>query len=287
MPTLEVQDTEFEYAQRGSGESLVFVHGSASDLRSGEVQLGRVASAFRCLAYSRRYHWPNTPIPENADYSMVQHVDDLQDVLRAREMCPAHLVGHSYGALVCLLLALRDPGLVRTLVLSEPPAIRLFVSNQPKTLELLRLAFTRPRTAVAVMRFGAAGMAPATRAARRGDLEEAMRIFGVAVLGKEYYRRLSATRREQVAANAIRAEFLGSGMAPLDPAALRRLEIPTLLVEGMDSPAVFHRLGERLEELLPRCERVVIPGASHIVHEDAPDAFHDVVRSFLARHAGS
>jgi hypothetical protein len=55
-----------------------------------------------------------------------------------------------YPAVPSLLLAMREPRLVRTLVLEEPPAITLFVSSTPKPWELLRLLVSRPRTAAAI-----------------------------------------------------------------------------------------------------------------------------------------
>jgi pimeloyl-ACP methyl ester carboxylesterase len=122
----------FEYVERGSGEPVVFVHGSASDYRTWQAQQDEFAQHFRTMPYSRRYHWPNDEIAEGADYSMTEHVEDLRALLRLLNATPAHLVGHSYGAFVCLLLAIREPGLVQTLALAEPPAITLFVSNQPK-----------------------------------------------------------------------------------------------------------------------------------------------------------
>ncbi|NIT60692.1 MAG: alpha/beta fold hydrolase, partial [Aliifodinibius sp.] len=75
----------------------------------------------------------------------------------------AHLVGHSYGAFLSLLLAMRQPDYVRTLVLAEPPAITLFVSNNPKPLEILKLLVSRPRTAAAIIKFGAKGVTPAIK----------------------------------------------------------------------------------------------------------------------------
>jgi pimeloyl-ACP methyl ester carboxylesterase len=284
MPKLDINGTTFEYIEQGNGQPIVLVHGSASDYRTWQPQLEDFSRRYRTFAYSRRYHWPNQPIAEGTDYSMVEHVDDLQAFLRKLDCEPVHLVGHSYGGFVSLLLAVREPALVRTLVLGEPPVITLFVSNIPKPSEILRLVLSRPRTAVAILEFGATGIGPATAAAKRGDMDAAMRVFGRAVLGLEFYRRLSASRLEQVAANAIRAEFLGSGLARASADDLRKLQTPTLLVSGRSSPAIFHRLTDRLAELLPNAERVEIPGASHIMHEDDPTAFNRAVLSFLASH---
>jgi pimeloyl-ACP methyl ester carboxylesterase len=286
VPGRNVNGTTLEVLERGTGDSLVLVHGSASDHRTWTAQLERFSEHYRVIAYSRRYHWPNQPIPADADYAMLEHADDLHALLREVSPSPVHLMGHSYGAFVALCLAIRAPGLVRTLVLAEPPVITLFVSNQPRPAEIFRLLVRRPRTAIALIRFGATGMAPATKLARRGDAVAAMHTFGRAVLGRAFHDRLSPERREQVEANAFVAEFLGSGFPPLDDAAVRNVNVPTLLLAGEHSPALFPRLLDRLEELLPRTERAVIPKASHILHEDNPAAYNAAVLSFLSKAAG-
>jgi pimeloyl-ACP methyl ester carboxylesterase len=214
---------------------------------------------------------------------MTEHVDDLRALLQRLDVAPAHLVGHSYGAFLCLLLAIREPDLVRTLVLAEPPVITLFVSNTPRPSELLKLLVTRPRTALAMIRYGARGVAPATASIERGDMEAALRAFGSATLGPEAFRRLSESRLEQARANFIKAELLGSGFAPLEARQLRSVQTRTLLLNGEQSPALFHRLADRLEELLPHTERIEIPGASHIMHEDNASFYNAAVLSFLAR----
>jgi pimeloyl-ACP methyl ester carboxylesterase len=287
MAGRNVNGAQLEVVERGDGDPVVLVHGSASDYRTWQSQLDDLGDDYRVIAYSRRYHWPNAPIPDDADYSMREHVDDLAALLGSIDASPVHLIGHSYGAFVALLLALRAPGSVRTLVLAEPPVITLFVSNEPRAAEILRLLVTRPRSALAIMSFGATGLRPATVAARRGDMEEAMRTFGRAVLGAETYDGLSPARREQSNANAIRAEFLGSGFPSLDDDELGQMRAPTLLIGGQRSRPLFHRLLDRLEELLPRCERIEIPAASHNIHEDNAPAYTEAVRSFLSAHQGT
>jgi pimeloyl-ACP methyl ester carboxylesterase len=289
MPELKIQGTELHYTDRGSGEPVVLVHGSASDRRTWQLQEEAFAENFRVISFSRRYHWPNAPISEAAEYSMAEHVADLQQLLQALDAEPAHLVGHSYGAFLCLLLAVHDPSLVRTLVLAEPPAITLFVSSTPRPPELLKLLVTRPRTAAAVIRFGAKGVGPACEAFRKGDLLEGVRIFGDAVFGPGGYDRLPEARKEQVHENIgnVRAELLGPGFLPLEAESLRRLDLPTLLLTAERSIALFHRLADRVEELLPDVERVQIPGASHMMHEDNPEAYNRAVVQFLEQHCGT
>ncbi len=187
---------------------------------------------------------------------MSEQVDDLQAFLRSLDSDTVHLVGHSYGGFVALLMAIREPRRVHTLVLAEPPLLTLFVSNKPKPSELLNLLFTRPRTAIAIIKFGVTGVGPANASASRGEMDAAMRIFGTAVLGARFYGELSSARLDQLRANAIKAEFLGSGFAPLNTEDVRTMQVPTLLISGQHSPRLFHRLLDRLAELLPHSQRV-------------------------------
>jgi pimeloyl-ACP methyl ester carboxylesterase len=284
MASIDIGGTRLDYLERGVGEPVVLVHGSASDRRTWEAHLDAVAARFRVVAYSRRYHWPNRRIADGADYPMREHVDDLAALLGGLGLAPAHLVGHSYGAFVCLRLAIRHPECVRTLVLAEPPVLPLLASNPPRPSEILKLLLTRPRAATALIAFGVRGLGPATAAIRRGEPEKALRLFGAAVLGRESFARLTPARLEQVRANFIAAELLGSGFDPVAADEVRGVSQPTLLITGQRSPRLFHRLVDRLEELLPRAERRAIPAASHIVHEDNPPAYRSALLAFLNRH---
>lgn len=281
MSTIRIDSTSLEYTEYGDGESLILVHGSASDYRTWTNQFNDFSEHFHTIMYSRRYHWPNKKIPADADYPMPQQANDLAKLIQTLDASPVHLVGHSYGAFLCLLVAIKHPELVRSMVLAEPPVLTLFVSNTPKPIELLKLLFSRPRTASAIINLGIKGLNPAKKAARNGEMEKAMRVFGRTVLGPKFYKNLSESRREQIRANAIKAELLGSGFAPLKPNDLRQIACPTLLVNGVQSPKVFHRFVDRLCELLPHTRRVQIPRASHNMHEDNPRAFNQEVLSFL------
>jgi len=283
MGKIELKNIFFEFVERGSGEPILFVHGSASDYRTWEKQLEEFGKDYRAIAYSRRYHYPNTAIPDDNDYSMIEHVDDLEAIIRSLEIAPVHLVGHSYGAFVSMMLASRNPGIASSLVLAEPPAITLFVSNKPKPAELVKLALKRPRTAAAIIKLGATGFDPAIKAIERGERDTAIRKFGMAVLGRKTFENLSGPRKEIVRANHIDAEFTGSGYPPLDDNKLRAIAIPTLLINGQNSPRIFHRLMDRLEELIPNTERVEIPNASHLMHEDSTEKYNKVLRDFLKK----
>lgn len=281
MAILDIDGARLTFFDEGRGEPVVLVHGSASDYRIWEGQREQLAAHSRLITYSRRYHWPNAPVPQGVDYSMREQLDDLQRLLRSLDAVPAHLVGHSSGALLCLALAMEAPELVRSLGLAEPPIVTLFVSDPPKPLELVKLAATHPRTAVAIIRFGVKGIMPARKAFEAGHPEAGTRAFGDAVLGPGGYDRLPEARRAQVRDNIrnLEADVLSSEHLPLNEREVRRVRVPTLIVTGQQSIPLFHRLADHLEELLPDATQVQIPGASHAMQEDNPSAFNAAVLS--------
>lgn len=275
-------EAAFKLVELGSGHPVVLVHGSASDYRTWKHQIEAFAACFYVVTYSRRYHWPNEGICDSGEYSMAEQVEDLLQVIRSLETGSTYLVGHSYGAYLALMATILEPSLVKKLVLAEPPVIPLFTSFPPKPQEILALLVTRPRTAVPIVRFALTGLAPATSAAKKDDMDAAMTYFGRAVLGRAAFAALSPTRLEQVRANLTKPELLSDTfMLPLNERDVANIEARTLLVTGEKSPTFLHRLIDRLEELMPNTDRIDIPDASHIMHEDNPDAYNRAVLSFL------
>lgn len=289
MGRVDVNGALLEVVDKGEGEPLVLVHGSTSDYRNWENQIEPFSARFRTIAYSRRYHWPNERIPADKEYLMDEQIEDLRALIHVLDLAPVHLVGHSFGALLALMAVIREPGIARSLVLAEPPAVRLFVSNKPRIGELLPLFLSRPRTAAAIVKFGAKGLEPATKAFARGDDQEALEIFAKAVFGAGGYDDFTQTRKRQVQDNAseTRAEFLGPGFLPLEASRVQEVETPTLLLNGERSIPLFKLLADRLAELLPHVKRAIIPDAGHMMPEDNPAEFNAAVLGFLQREEGA
>jgi pimeloyl-ACP methyl ester carboxylesterase len=283
--TVAVNGATLAYREVGDGEPVVFVHGDLSDLRSWDPLLPIVGSSYRAIAYSRRFAPPGEDIPPGVDNQMLPHVEDLAAFLGAVDAAPAHLVGSSWGAFISLLVAIRHPHLVRSVVLGEPPALTLFVGMPPRPPELLRLLATRPRTALAIIGFGARVISPAEKSFRRGDDEGGRDAFVGGVLGKERWRALPEARRQQADQNlsTLKASMLGAGFPPLGDEEVRGVRAPALLVAGEHTRAIFRRILDRLEELLPDTERVTLPGATH-TQEENPQALGEFVVEFISRH---
>ena len=285
MPTVDVNGVSLAYEETGSGEPVVLVHGGVSDHRIWQAQRLALGEEYRAIAYSCRYHWPNRPASPGSEQTVAEHVEDLLALVTALGAAPAHLVGNSFGGLLCLLAAIRAPELVRSLVLLEPFVVPFFVSLPPRPLELLGLALRDPRLAVAIVRFGAGGLGPAQAAFERGDLEGGLRTFTHAVLGPYGIARMTEARQQQARANleTFAAQLTSTKFPRLDPEDARRMKAPTLLLSGTRSPSLLRLLTDRLQALLPEVQRVDVPDASHDAHVDNPAGVTEAIRKFLEK----
>ena len=171
MLSIEVNAARLTSLEAGSGDPLVFVHGSLEDLRIWRRQVELFSPHYRVIAYSRRYHHPNAA-PGDGDpaYTAGLHAADLAGLIEALSLGPAHLVCSSFGGCVALALAVRRPELVRSLVLAEPPLM--------PWLEHI------PGGAPLAAAFYADAWEPAQRAFREGDPEQGIRLFLDGVVGR-------------------------------------------------------------------------------------------------------
>jgi pimeloyl-ACP methyl ester carboxylesterase len=273
MPAVTVDGTQLEYVERGSGEPLVFVHGSLGDLRSWEPQLESFAERHRVIAYSRRYHHPNSCRGDAASYSAALHADDLAELMAALGLGSAHLVGSSYGGYTALYLAARHPDLVRTQVLSEPPVLPLLDDD--------------PEGRAVRDDFLDSVWGPAGDLLARGQTEAGLRTFVDGLFGEGTFDELPAAVRELIMDNVC--EFGLETSSPDFWTAFtcedsRRVTTPTLLLSGGSSIRMFQLVVEQLARCLPNSEHVRIPDSGHDLPTEDVDAYREVALDFLGAH---
>jgi pimeloyl-ACP methyl ester carboxylesterase len=104
------------YEQDGAGDPLVLLHPGLADSRAFDQNVPGLAARFQVYRPDRRGHGRTPDIDGPISYELM-----AQDTIAFIEQVvggPAHLVGHSDGTPVALLVALRRPDLVRRLVLA-------------------------------------------------------------------------------------------------------------------------------------------------------------------------
>lgn len=111
-PILNVDDAG------GDGLPVVFQHGLCGDARQ-TAEVFPVDPRFRRLTVECRGHGASEPgNPE--DFSIASFADDVSEYIVSSRMAPAILGGISMGAAIALRLAVRQPNLVRGLIIARP-----------------------------------------------------------------------------------------------------------------------------------------------------------------------
>ena len=282
MPILTVNGVDLEFSEAGDLHPIVLIHGSAADRTSWDGVIPLLAMNHRVIAYSRRYHAPNEKIVPGHDYSMQEHVEDLISLVDQLDLDNPVVVGHSYGAFVALVAAMQNPDRFDRMVLIEPPVIPLLIDDPPRPSQLAQLFIKSPTAALTVLKFGVMTATRAQRAAKHGDLEAAVQIFGKGVLGRDRFDQLTAEQWAAILDNYTLAEFTGSGFPPLNRDEVAAVHTPAMLVNGSASVKLFSVLSDTLAEVLPDVERAVVAGASHHVPVDSPHLLAERILDFIA-----
>ena len=214
-------------------------------LLHGFTATGRSWDPVRRLLDAQRY--PDVAAPDLRAASIPAQVAEL---LQAQ---PYALAGYSMGGRIALHLALAQPELVKRLVLVsttagiEDPGER---AERRAADERLAEEIERDGVEAFAERWAAgplfAGQPPEVAAAARED-------------------RL----RHSAAELAATLRALGAGTMEPVWHRLGELTMPAVVVVG-ERDVKFRALGERLAGALPKGELVVVPGAGHAVHLEAP-----------------
>lgn len=260
---------ELHYIEQGQGEPLIFLHGGQGDYRSWQPHMDALSPHYRVISYSRRYHYPNEN-PLRADYSPLVDADDLAALIKELELGRVHLVGTSIGAFAALALALKQPSMVRTLVLAEPP-ILAWAASSPDGAALYRDFMARTHEQAA----------PAFAA---GNDEAAVRFFIDAFDGSGTFTAHPEQRRLAIMQNVnyFKAITLSSDPYPdLPKDSVSRVNAPVLVVRGEHTHEVGRFLSDELVRVLERARYVVIPNAGHGSPRENPEAFIAAVVEFL------
>lgn len=274
----------------GDGEPMILVHANISDIRSWDPTAEKLVSqGFRVIIYSRRYAWPNAPIPDGIGDPWVKHADDLEALIKKIDVGPVNAVGNSNGAHIILLAVRRAPELFRSMILEEPPAISVFLpTTAPAILDVLKLLIWHPLCFLPLLTFFAGTIRPTAIGFQAGDDEKALQTFVRGVVGgEESYARISETRwrqmRENVAPHGALfkdADF-GTAMSPVTEREARGIKVPTLMITGQKTCSAHRCINWKLANVIPGAKEVVVKGASHLVHEDRPDEVVKAIKEFV------
>lgn len=257
----------------GQGPPAVLVHGVYPGGPDNFAAQQPLTDTYSLIAVDRRGYGAN-PAPPDGPLGWPADSRDLEWLLE--RLGGAHLVGHSYGGVVCALTASRRPDLVGSLVLVDP-AVHVLAGDDPAVADLVDTEHQIAQVA-----------------ASQVSTREWAKAWMVLVLGADPqgaeaflghwsdadWAMLEVVRREQPAT-----------AAPLDAAALTAATFPKVLVVGgkqlPTAPSAQRqtRLGQALTRAWTRLggEVVVFEHSTHFAPSEEPDRFNQLLRDVWSR----
>jgi pimeloyl-ACP methyl ester carboxylesterase len=254
---MAVNGGEVEYEVRGTGDPVLLIHGTGVAATFAPQMTQPALAGYRLIRFHRRGFAGSSRAP--VPFSIKDQAADAAALLKGLGVTRAHIVGHSFGGMVALQLALDQPSMVRSLVVMEPP---IFNPNAP----------TSPFAAL-------------EKTYQSGDKLGAMNTFSTMSYGAEW--RTLASRVPGGPAQVERdVDTVFQSEAPsmvrwgFGEAEAQRITQPIVYVTGGG------RHGGSLKQLsawIPKLESRVVPGVTHAMLMEDPKGVADAIAEFLNR----
>ncbi|MES1258871.1 MAG: alpha/beta hydrolase, partial [Acidobacteriota bacterium] len=263
---------QIHYLESGRGPDVVMLHGFLGNLAVWHLRMvPELRREHRIVTYDLRGHGYSDVTPRG--YTAAAMAEDLLGLLDRLGIDRPILIGHSFGADVCLYFAFKYPDRVRRLAALEPGLAAFVNLRKDPNWEgwtywvgkLEEAGFTVPED-------------------KRADLGY---LFAASLETPKFYGPARGLPRNREALlNLLRNTSLVADyeeVGELTPEALQRITTDTLLVYGEKSH--FLSTYEILRRQLPRCTPLLLPGGEHFGPLEQPDLLISHLTRFLREPA--
>jgi pimeloyl-ACP methyl ester carboxylesterase len=242
-----------DYAESGAGPTVVLLPGSCATgaawrpvMEALEARGGR----FRCVTTSLLGYGGTAERRTAADPSIAHEAEAVEAVIR-RAGGPVHLVGHSFGGLVGVAVALRKAAPLASLTVLEAPA-----------MELLRESGEDAGHYRAFRDMNATYFAAFERG-EAGAIASMIDFYGGAGTYASWPARVRAYAEETAAVNIL--DWASAYAFPLSTAALAAIDVPTLVAWGGASHPAARCANALLGRSIPGAHTGAVDGAAHFM----------------------
>lgn len=277
---VEVADTRLFVVERGlEGYPLICVHGGPGlDHWTFADYLDGLAPDVRVILYDQRAHGMSDPSPPDT-WTMSQLARDVVDLAATLELEEWALLGHSFGGMVALQVAVDHPQAPAMLVLSNTLPSLSWWDWTTRNIETLEPLEVRER-----VKWGWDYEGTDLETKRRAL--EAEWPFHFADVHDERIGEYLRRTAPQVLSPEPNAALLGSGGSlhawDLEPR-LGDVRARTLVTTGRHERTCSPEAAALMAQRIPNAELVVFEHSAHFPFVEEQDAYLDAVREFVLR----
>ncbi len=261
----EINGIETAWIDLGEGPTLFFLHGNGSDISVFDGIYGELTQRHRVVSVDLPGFGKSAK--PRLDYGAEWYSTHSRALLDRLQAGKVVIVAHSYGGLVALNLALRDPERVSAMVLTASPGAWRYPAFQET---FMRQAYTPENTLKATpdqIRFGLRYALGEWRQEYEQWVEKRAAISRC----KDYPDYAHASYRALVSTLETRLEDR-----------LPQISAPTLLIWGEKDAVVPLAAGTALQEALPNARLEVIEGAGHFPMLTHRERYLELLKGFLS-----
>jgi pimeloyl-ACP methyl ester carboxylesterase len=270
MPYARTDDrVRLYYEEHGRGTPLVLAYGIGGNTDMWDTNTAALAARHRVILWEPRGHARSDSPEDPARYSFGRWALDLRDLLDHLRIRKAHVGGLSLGGGIATRFALRYPGRVRSLLVtnsSSAAGLPLSVENLVMRARSIEITLGQGMDAMAEF----AMTANPNVAGRLALNPDAKAEF------YEEYRRLTPVGY----ANSLRT-LIAMDHITADLPRLARHRIPVLLIGGDQDPSLGPM--KVMHGKVRGSKLVVLSPATHFANRDQPEAWNRAALDFLAR----
>ena len=274
----------FRVAANGTGDRLLLcLHGFPESAISWRYQIAPLVQAgYRVWAPDLR-GYGGTTRPAGLDaYRIETLLQDVTELLDAAKVQRAILVGHDWGGIIAWYYAMRQPDRVEALALLNAPHPACFEREMQHWRQLRRswyaALFQLPWLPEAVLTAG--------RARLIGAIFERMRMHPEYLpddIVRLYRQQACEPGTLTAMVNYYRAALRGGGAVRQRTLGYPVIDIPTLVIWGLQDQALAPENLDGLEKLVTDLTIVKLETAGHFVHQDEPQRVTQEIISWLQR----
>ena len=286
----DVNGVRLHYAQSGTGQLMLFVHGFPEFWYAWKNQLDEFGKDHHAVAPDMRGYNLSSK-PEGVDaYRVPLLVDDIQALATKLGASPARkfiLVGHDWGGVAVWAYAMAHPDMLDKLVVVNAPHPAVFqreLQNNPaqQKASAYMLMFRGPDAEKTLSANSHEMLVNIVLAPglKQGYFTEADKTAyldawsqpGALTGGLNYYRAAQVGPPSQTTAstNAL-------------PVAVAKINVPTLVIWGEQDTALLTGNLDGLDQLVTQLTIKRIANGSHWVIHEQPEVVNRSIREFIAR----
>jgi pimeloyl-ACP methyl ester carboxylesterase len=246
---IEDERGHIDYDESGEGPTVVLVPGSCSTGAAWRPVIAQWADGFRCVTTSLLGYGGTAERRTAMDADIAIEAEVLEAVIR-RAACPVHLVGHSFGGLTALVVALRKrvPLLSLTIAEASGPEILRHMEEYRHYLAFREMTDT---------------YFAAFHNGEKTAIEQMIDFYGGAGTFASWPQRVRDYAVRTTPVNLL--DWASAYGFQLTSDLLATVDVPTLVFWGGDSHPAAQRANALLGQCIPNASAATIAGAAHFM----------------------